>query len=203
MAKNQKKWRKQTPLKIWFYIWMSVLIFSGGPPTTLSRNQKLTDWKNRACAISMSIVPNNIGYAGYYFVILFSGLRFQTKSRLWTYVRCHGISRFFFGRLPLVKCKFRIWVKFIFHLQALNHFTLDIWCSQHKVETVTKETKSTQEFFKENNRTADDASKFYYYYESQGWMKANGMSVKNWKMTCRSWWQKEEKPKFKLLNGNG
>ena len=34
----------------------------------------------------MSIVPNNIGYAGYYFVILFSGLRFQTKSRLWTYV---------------------------------------------------------------------------------------------------------------------
>ena len=32
--------------------------------------------------------------------------------------------------------------------------------------------KDVQEFFKENNRTADDASKFYYYYESQGWMKA-------------------------------
>ena len=63
--------------------------------------------------------------------------------------------------------------------------------------------KDVQEFFKENNRTPDDASKFYYYYESQGWMKANGMSIKNWKMTCRSWWQKEEKPKFKLLNGNG
>ena len=34
----------------------------------------------------MSIVPNNIGYGGYYFVFLSFGALFKTKSQLCAYV---------------------------------------------------------------------------------------------------------------------
>ena len=55
--------------------------------------------------------------------------------------------------------------------------------------------KQVTEYFKENNKPASEASKFYLYYDSQGWLKSNGLQVKNWKSTARTWWSKEDKSK--------
>jgi hypothetical protein len=56
--------------------------------------------------------------------------------------------------------------------------------------------KEVADYFKENGKPVSRASEFYLYYDSsQGWIKKNGLEVKNWKSTARTWWKMEEKSK--------
>ena len=55
--------------------------------------------------------------------------------------------------------------------------------------------KEVADYFKENGKPVSRASEFYLYYDSQGWIKKNGLAVKNWKSTARTWWRKDEKSK--------
>ena len=53
-----------------------------------------------------------------------------------------------------------------------------------------KDINEVKTYFKENNINVDP-EKFYDYYESQGWKKANGRPVLNWKR-CVSTWKTQE-----------
>ena len=55
--------------------------------------------------------------------------------------------------------------------------------------------KEVADYFKENGKPVSRASEFYLYYDSQGWIKKNGLEVKNWKSTARTWWKMDEKSK--------
>ncbi len=55
--------------------------------------------------------------------------------------------------------------------------------------------KQVADYFKENGKPVSRASEFYLYYDSQGWIKKNGLEVKNWKSTARTWWKMDEKSK--------
>jgi len=48
-------------------------------------------------------------------------------------------------------------------------------------------------------KTKVDPDLFFNNYESQGWIKANGMPVLNWKSTIRTWEKRDERNK----NGSG
>ena len=60
--------------------------------------------------------------------------------------------------------------------------------------------KQVVKYFSENGKSSNEASKFYLYYESQGWLKSNGVAVKNWKATAQTWWKKDtqSKPTYKF-----
>jgi len=74
-----------------------------------------------------------------------------------------------------------------------------------KEENTTVFRKPTKDqvvkYFEENNKSKDDGIRFFLYYESQGWVKSNGLKMKNWKATCQTWWRKDdkEKPKFNII----
>ena len=70
-----------------------------------------------------------------------------------------------------------------------------------KQKTFVKPTeKQVTDYFTENGKSVPDAAKFFLYYDSQGWLKSNGLEVKNWKSTARTWWNKENnrKPNYKF-----
>jgi len=69
------------------------------------------------------------------------------------------------------------------------------------VATATKEKKtkfippSLDEviaYATENNRTKREAKEFYGYYESQGWVKANGQKVTNWRLCFDRWKNRDD-----------
>ena len=93
--------------------------------------------------------------------------------------------------------------------EMLKHKT-----SNAKGDAKTKEKKTKDvfrrptreqviEYFKENEYGQDLGTQFFLYYDSQGWVKSNGIAIKNWKSTAQTWFRKEEKKpsKYNLLNG--
>ncbi|QDP55056.1 MAG: hypothetical protein Tp1111SUR768151_25 [Prokaryotic dsDNA virus sp.] len=60
-----------------------------------------------------------------------------------------------------------------------------------------KNLNEVKAYFKEKGINVD-AEKFFDYYESQGWKKANGRPVVNWKR-CISTWKTDEKPEEKKV----
>ena len=83
----------------------------------------------------------------------------------------------------------------------LTHSTSNAKRKEEK-KTEQKFKKPTEQqvadYFKENGKPESEASAFFLYYDSQGWIKYNGLEVKNWKSTARTWWRKEEKSKPKI-----
>lgn len=85
----------------------------------------------------------------------------------------------------------------------LTHSTSNAKRKQNKEKKkrfVKPTEKQVTEYFKENGKTASEASKFFLYYDSQGWLKTNGLAVQNWKSTARTWWKKDDsiKPNYKF-----
>lgn len=61
--------------------------------------------------------------------------------------------------------------------------------------------KDVIDYYAEKGHSKNDAEVFFYYYDSQGWIKSNGMPIANWKNTAQTWWSKDKKnaPKINLL----
>lgn len=62
-------------------------------------------------------------------------------------------------------------------------------------------------FFKQNGLGENQALEFYHHFESQGWMRKNGMRITSWQSAANLWIQRElhDKPEWKSKNkkGNG
>lgn len=46
------------------------------------------------------------------------------------------------------------------------------------------------EYFDSNKRSKADARNFYHYYNSQDWIKSNGIAIKSWKSQAQTWFKK-------------
>ena len=75
---------------------------------------------------------------------------------------------------------------------------------------VVKNTKRTTKFKKptieevriycKETNSSVDPDYFFNNYESQGWIKANGMPIQNWKLTIKTW-EKRDNGKPKVMEG--
>jgi|SRR6185295_6867493 len=55
------------------------------------------------------------------------------------------------------------------------------------------EVKEIQEYLEEIKCTSFSAQKFFDYYQAQGWKLSNGIKMKDWKASVRTWRGREQK----------
>mgnify|MGYP003120071270 CR=1 FL=1 len=80
------------------------------------------------------------------------------------------------------------------HFEWFSKFVIE-YSNPKSVLDIACNDGSQLDCFKEKGINVD-AEKFFDYYESQGWKKANGRPVVNWKR-CISTWKTDEKQKKK------
>ena len=76
----------------------------------------------------------------------------------------------------------------------------------HKVERFSPPTLEEVRAYCDVKQYSFDPDTFFAYYDSQGWRKANGRPVTNWRQCCVTWEGKRRKSEndgFKVYDGGG